>query len=276
MVKAQPRTESFTLKGGEEIPILGFGTWQILGQQAEEMVRKALDAGYRHIDCAEVYANQTFIGKAFKGYDRESLFITSKIDYGHHSKEQIFEATDRILKELQLEYLDLLLLHWPDRRVPFAESFAALHKVKAEGKARNLGVSNFTMHHLQDALDIGADICMNQVECHIYFYQKELHNFCTEHQILMTAYSPLGHGKMTQDPILKEIGAEYGKSAGQVALRWLVQMGIVVIPKTVHQERLYENADIFNFSLSPKEMTIIAELNKHERGNDPAISDFDY
>ena len=261
--------KTITLQAGE-IPILGFGTWQLKGEQCTQAVEKALEVGYTHIDTADMYHNHEQIKEAIKDVPREQLFITTK--FWMSDLDNPTEAVKRFLNELGTDYLDLVLLHWPKTGAPMVE---ALKAVDAMPEVKNVGVSNFTVTHLKEMLGKGFTPVMNQVEFHPYLYQEELLDFCKEHGIGLTAYSPLARGELLDDQTLNQIGKARGKTAGQVALRWLIQKNIVAIPKASSTEHIEENFDIFDFELNDDEMAQIDDLNQDKRIIDPDFAEFD-
>ena len=269
------------LASKEEMPLLGLGTWQLKGKTCEQAVREALKLGYTHIDTAEFYGNEEEIGKAIAGEDRSRLFITSKVAPHHLSHKGVLKACDRSLRKLGTDYLDLYLIHWPRRKRHTTEVLSAFKKLHDEGKIRSFGVSNFTINHLKDIKrimeELGVPISVNQVEYHPGLDQKELLRYCEEQGIALTAYSPIARGKATKSETLGLIGKEHGKSAAQVALRWLVQKGIVVIPKASSKEHVEQNMAIFDFKLKEEEMASIDAMGGDQRLIDPPlIGDFSY
>jgi len=269
--------KTLKLKNGVSIPVIGLGTWKSTGQKCMLAVKKAIELGYRHIDTAEAYGNQNEIGRAIEGFDRKQLFITSKKFRDDLSYDAIVQSCETTLNELRTTYLDLYLVHWPNRRFPMKETLSAMACLRDEGKIRSFGVSNFTIGHLKEALQYTKlPICMNQVEFHPYLYQKELWTFCQKHGIAVTAYSPLAQGKVASDPVLNEIGKKYKKHPNQVALRWLIQKGLVAIPKATSEAHLKSNLDVFDFSLAEEEMRRIDGLSQNHRMVDPEWGDFDY
>ncbi|MBU5687906.1 MAG: aldo/keto reductase [Candidatus Aenigmarchaeota archaeon] len=263
------------LSSGYEMPFIGLGTWQLEGRKCREIVAKAIELGYRHIDTAEAYGNQKEIGKAIKG-KREQLFITSKVWFEHLHYQDVLEACEQTLKELKTDYLDLYLIHWPNRSVAIEETMKAMKKLLDDGLIRNIGVSNFTINHLKDALKTKVKIVANQVEFHPYLYQEKLLEFCRQNGIAIIAYSPLGRGNILKDDVLVRIARKHNKTTAQVCLRWLYQKGIAAIPKSSSVERLKENIDIFDFSLDQKDVKEIDGLNRNIRFVNPVFSDFDY
>lgn len=261
-----------------EMPLIGLGTYQLLGKECRKVVEMALEIGYRHIDTALAYENHPEIGKAIERFDREDLFITSKffLDRLDHKEGSMEEICNQILKGLRVEYVDLLLIHWPDRSYPMEEIFADLWKEVEKGKVRLPGVSNFTEHHLQDLYNAGLKVPYNQIELHPYLTQKKLRNFCENNGTQVVAYRPFGKGALLKDPVLQGIGVTHGKMASQVILRWLLQQGIPVIPKASSEKHLRENFDLFDFKLDDSEMTAIDKLNRNCRYCDTSWSDFTY
>lgn len=269
--------QNLSLKNGNRIPVLGLGTWELTGKKCQEAVKKALELGYRHIDTAEAYGNQREIGEAIKDFDRDELFITSKVWREHLHFDDAFKACDETLKDLKTEYLDLYLIHWPNRSVPLTETFEALGKLVEMGKVKSVGVSNFTIHHLQDALEF-ADMLVNvnQVEFHPHLYQKDLLEFCKKNKIVLTAYSPIGRGNLINDQIIVKIAHEYQKTPAQICLRWGLEKGCVVIPKASSENHLRENMGIFDWKLEKEDAEKIDLLGEEMRIVERSFSDFDY
>lgn len=266
-----------------QIPILGFGTWLLSGKECENAVQLALDVGYQHIDTAFHYENHKEVGKAIKGHDREKIFITSKLSIGlgqiddDHIEKSVEVALDTALKELDTDYLDLFLIHYPDRSRPLEDILEAMHKQVSTGKLRAPGVSNYTQHHLQDAYDRGIKVPFNQVEFHPYLYQRQLLDFANKHGTQLIAYRPFGKGELIgQEPLFAEIGEKYKKTEGQVILRWIIEKGVPVIPKAASEKHIKENFAVFDFSLSKKENEQIDALNKNLRYCAREWNEFDY
>ncbi|CEH29351.1 glyoxal reductase [Aneurinibacillus migulanus] len=271
--------EGTTLSNGVKMPRVGLGVWKSKeGSEVENAVKAAIKAGYRSIDTAAVYGNETGVGKALQecGVPREELFITTKVwnaDQGYDSTLQAFETS---LNKLGLEYIDLYLIHWPVKG-KYKDTWRALEKLYKEERVRAIGVSNFQPHHLDDLMaDSEIKPMVNQVEFHPLLNQKELRAYCKKHGIQMEAWSPLGQGgELLKHPVLIEIGDKYGKTAAQVILRWDLQHEIITIPKSVHEERIIQNADVFDFTLSAEDMERIDALNEDKRiGPDPDNFDF--
>lgn len=249
---------------GAKMPALGLGTWQLSGAACEAAVRRALDIGYRHIDTAEMYGNEAEIGRAVaaSGQDRTSLFITTKIWTNHLRAKDVGPAVEASLRKLKSDYVDLLLIHWPNSTVPMAETLGAMMKLKDAGKAKAIGVSNFSPEQMNEALTKHkAPIACNQVEYHLLLNQGPILDFAHRHRLGITAYCPLARGKLVNDKTLARIGAKYGKSAAQVALRWLVQQrGVAAIPKATGEPNLRANMAIFDFALDKAETSELDRL----------------
>jgi 2,5-diketo-D-gluconate reductase B len=265
-----------SLSDGTAIPAVGFGTYKMKGKECTEAVGRALEVGYRHIDTAVYYQNHRDIAEAIRGVPRESLYLVSKLPSPDCHDETVVPAVQRILDELETDYLDLLLIHAPNRSIPFSETLGRMQECQQKGWVRSLGVSNFTTRHCTDAMESGVPFAVNQVEFHPYLYQKELLDFSKEHGILLTAYCPIIRGEAATDPTLVAIGKTYGKTGSQVALRWLLQHGLAVIPKTVTPARMVENIDLFDFELSGEEMVKIDALHKGYRLAHGEWTDFEY
>ena len=270
MTAPNQTTETIEVQG-TRVPRLGFGTWQIEGSDATEAVRDALEIGYRQIDTARAYGNEAEVGAgiADSGVAREDIFLTTKIFPGDFEPDAIKAAAEDSLRSLRTDYLDLLLLHWPDDSVPLERTLAALAELREAGRIRNLGVSNFPAGLLAQALEHAPVFC-DQVEYHPFLGQDRLLELARERDLLVTAYSPLAHGRVPGDATLAEIGEAHGKTAGQVALRWLLdQPNVSPIPKASSHERRVENFEVFDFALSDEERARIDALPKDDRQIDP-------
>lgn len=270
--------KTFKLINGADIPALGFGTWQIEGETATEAVSIALEVGYRHLDCADAYHNQKFIKPAIaqSGLKREELFITSKLWRDSYHRNKAKEAGKRILEDLGVDYLDMFLIHWPDRSIPIMETLQDLFDLKSEGLIKEWGVSNFTIHHLEDIISRGVEIANNQVEFHPSLNQKDLKNFCDEHNIQLTAYSPIAQGQDLKLPLIQELAKEHERSESQVILNWIIQKGIVAIPKASTRDHIEDNFKCLEWELNPDEIEQIDKLDRGNRLIIPDFADFDY
>jgi 2,5-diketo-D-gluconate reductase B len=252
---------------GARIPLLGLGTWDLRGRVCARVVEQALRLGYRHIDTAEMYDNEREVGEGLRasGVKRNEVFVTTKIWPSHFAPRDLERAARESLVRLRLSEVDLLLLHWPNPQVPLAETLGALCKVKRDGLARHIGISNFTVSLMDEALQLSSEpLACNQFECHPFLDQSKLIAACRQHGMAVVAYSPIAKGRVRDEEILSRIGAARKKTAAQVCLRYLVQQDIVVIPRTSKVERLTENAAIFDFALSEPEMASIAALARRD------------
>jgi 2,5-diketo-D-gluconate reductase B len=248
---------------GAKIPALGLGTWRLTGRNCARLVQQALRLGYRHIDTAEMYENEREVGEALRGSGvrREDVFITTKVWSTHLAPGELARAAKDSLAKMRLSDVNLLLIHWPNPRVPLAETIGALCRMKSEGYARHIGVSNFSATLLQEAVGLASEpLVTNQIEWHPFIDQRTLVATTKQHGLALTAYSPLAKGKTMSNDVLSTIGMHYSKTGGQVALRWLLQQGAIVIPGTSRVERLSENMAVFDFELSTEEMDEIATL----------------
>jgi 2,5-diketo-D-gluconate reductase A len=263
------------LNNGVEIPQFGFGVFQVPPEETAQAVREALDAGYRHIDTAEMYENEEGVGKALaeSGLPRDEVFLTTKLNNSNHGHDAALRAMDESLAKLGVEYVDLFLIHWPrpkDGR--YVETWRALEKIAAEGKARSIGVSNFTVQHLERlAAETETVPAVNQIELHPRFAQEELRRYHADHGIATEAWSPIGQGgDLLQDPTLTALAEKYGKTPAQVVLRWHVQLGNIVFPKSMRPARMRENIDVYDFELSDADMQAVSALDTGTRmGPDP-------
>lgn len=274
--------DTVKLQNGVEMPWFGLGVFRVSeGPELVNAVKAAIKNGYRSIDTAAIYGNEEGVGRGIRegmaeaGISREELFVTSKVwnaDLGYESTIAAYEAS---LQRLGLEYLDLYLIHWPVEG-KYKEAWKALETLYKDGRVKSIGVSNFQVHHLKDLLQ-EAEIkpMVNQVEYHPYLTQKEVQAFCIEQGIQLEAWSPLMAGELLNQPVLKEIAEKYNKSVAQVILRWDLQNGVVTIPKSTNEQRIIENASIYDFELSIEDMDRIEALNQNKRvGPDPDNFDF--
>ena len=248
---------------GARIPVIGLGTWDLRGRTCARMVEQALQLGYRNVDTAEMYDNEREVSEGLRasGIARGEVFITTKVWQDHLAPREFERATKESLAKLRLSEVDLLLIHWPNPRIPLAGTIGALCRMKREGRARHIGISNFTVSLVDEAVKLATEpLVTNQIEWHPYIDQSKVVEACRRNGLSVTAYSPIARGRAVDDGTLQEIGLRHRKSAGQVCLRFLVQEGAIVIPRTSKRERLAENFAIFDFTLAPAEMEAIRQL----------------
>ncbi|MCM6764158.1 aldo/keto reductase [Rathayibacter sp. ZW T2_19] len=265
---------TITLNNGVEIPQLGFGVFQIDPAETKDATLAALEVGYRHIDTAEMYGNEAGVGEAVRasGLDRSEVFVTSKLNNGFHAREDALAAIDQTLGELKFDYVDLFLIHWPLPNVgDYLETWKAMEEIYRSGKAKAIGVSNFQTNHL-NRLRAEATIvpAVNQIEVHPYLVQDELRAYGVEHGIATEAWSPIAQGLVLEDDTITRIARNVDRSPAQVVLRWHIQRGDIVFPKSVTRARVEENFALFDFELDDESMTDITALDRgHRTGPDP-------
>jgi 2,5-diketo-D-gluconate reductase A len=265
---------TISLNNGVEIPQLGFGVFQIPPDETVKATTTALDIGYRHIDTAQMYGNEREVGRAVResGIPRDEVFVTSKLNNNRLERDDILRSFDTSLTDMGFDYLDLFLIHWPLPAVSdFVARWKVMEEIYASGRVRAIGVSNFQPHHLR-TLFAASEVrpAVNQIEVHPYLVQDELRAFDAEHQIVTEAWAPIAKGRVNDDPAIREIAAQVGRTPAQVTLRWHVQRGDVVFPKSVTRSRIEENFGIFDFELDESAMAAISGVNRDERtGPDP-------
>jgi 2,5-diketo-D-gluconate reductase A len=262
------------LNNGVEIPQLGFGVFQIKPEETKAATLEALKVGYRHIDTAEMYGNEPEVGQAVRdsGIDRAQVFVTSKLNNGFHAHDKALAEFARSLEVMKLDYLDLFLIHWPLPGVgDFVETWKALEEIYGSGRARAIGVSNFQPHHLQRLVRETTVVpAVNQIEIHPYFTQEDVRAFDREHGIATEAWSPIAQGEVLDDPTIGRIAERLGRTPAQVTLRWHIQRGDIVFPKSVTPARIAENFAIFDFELTDEDMAAITGLHRNgRRGPNP-------
>ena len=248
---------------GARIPLLGLGTWELRGRACARVVEQALRLGYRHIDTAQVYENEREVGEGLRAsrIRRDDVFVTTKVWTNHFAPHDLERSTKESLTKLRLTEVDLLLLHWPNPQVPLEETLGALAHVKKLGMARHIGVSNFTVALIDEAVAACPEpLVCDQVEYHPYLDQTKVREACARHGMALVAYSPVARGRIKNDATLARIGRVHGKTTAQICLRWLVQQNVSAIPRTSRIERLSENIDIFDFTLSDEEMREISGM----------------
>jgi 2,5-diketo-D-gluconate reductase B len=250
---------------GARIPAIGLGTMTLRENVCVDIVSAALLTGYRHLDTAQMYGNEREVGEGMRasGVPREDVFLTTKVWHNRLAAGDLERSVDESLTRLKLTYVDLLLIHWPNAAIPLKDTLAALAKVKRAGLTRHIGVANFTVALIEEAVRLADEpLVTNQIEVHPFIDQSKVMAACRRHGLSMTAYCPIARGKVPGNPVLERIAKAHGKSAGQVALRWLVQQGVIPIPRTGKVERLKENLAVFDFTLSDAEMAEIGALKR--------------
>jgi len=270
---------NITLNNGVEIPQLGFGVFQIKPDETKAATLTALEVGYRHIDTAEMYGNEVGVGEAVResGLKRDEIFVTSKLNNGFHEPQKALDAFQRSLDDLDIEFLDLFLVHWPLPGVgDYVDTWKAMEKMYESDRLRAIGVSNFQIHHLERLIkDTSIVPAVNQIEIHPYLTQDALRDFDSSHGIATEAWSPIAQGKVLDDPFIVAIAEKLGKTPAQVVLRWHIQRGEIVFPKSVTRKRVEENFDLFSFEIEAADMAEITAQNRDERTG-PNPDEFNY
>jgi 2,5-diketo-D-gluconate reductase A len=274
---------SIELSTGASIPQLGFGVYQIDPDETAGAVKTALDLGYRHIDTAEMYQNEAGVGQGIRdaGVDRGEVFVTSKLNNGFHEPDAARKAFDETLSKLGFDYVDLFLIHWPLPTLynnDFISTWQTLEEFRRDGRARSIGVSNFQVAHLERlANETDTVPAVNQIEVHPYFVNDQVRQYCAEHDIAVEAWSPIAQGAVLDDPVVTKIAEASSKSPAQVVLRWHIQRGDIVFPKSVTPKRIEENIALFDFELSEHDVEALTALDKGENGRTgPNPDTFDY
>lgn len=280
---AEGHVPLITLNDGHHIPQLGFGTYQVPPEETAETVRAAVEIGYRHIDTAQMYGNEKGVGQGVRdaGVERGHVFITSKLNNGFHRPDDARRAFETTLEELDTDYVDLFLIHWP---LPtrydgdFVSTWKTLEEFRSDGRARSIGVSNFEIHHLQElARETETVPAVNQIEVHPYFTNDAVRAYGVEHDILTQAWSPIARGKVLTDPVVARIARATGAHPAQVVLRWHIERGDVVFPKSMHPNRMKENFELFDFEINDEEIEALAALDQGEKGrHGPHPDTFDW
>lgn len=257
------------LKTGAEIPVIAYGTWDIEEKNVGEKVEIALKAGYKHLDTAEGYHNEAGIGEALENYNREELFITSKVLPSNLNYESVIKACKRSLKKLGTDYLDLYLIHWPNPAISLRETLQAMKYLYDQGLVKNIGVSNFSAYQLNVALKITpVPITVNQIEIHPWLYQKEqkdLLKLCQENEVVVEASAPLARTEVFKDQTILELADKYDKSPAQIVLKWELQKGIVPLPKSKSEGHIKENLDLFDWELRAEDIAKIDNIDQQKR-----------
>ncbi|TPJ32688.1 aldo/keto reductase [Mesorhizobium sp. B2-8-3] len=273
-------SEQLTLNDGAAIPQIGLGVWQVDPDITAKVVRWGVGAGYRLIDTAEGYRNEEGVGEAIRaaGVPRSELFITSKLRNGAHQRDAALRAFDDTMQKLGIDKIDLFLIHWPvPSQNKYVEAWKTLVELQKAGRIKSVGVSNFNQDHLERIIgETGVTPVVNQIELHPRFQQRDKREFHEKHNIHIESWSPLGSGRLLADPTLEKIAEKHGKSVAQVIIRWHLQEGLIVIPKSIHQERIAGNFDVFGFELDGEDMQTIRGLDDADgrTGPDPATAAF--
>lgn len=259
---------SINLTSGNNIPQIGLGTWQIKDrEEGIKTIKLALESGYRHIDSAQFYENEQLIGEVIEksNIPRQDIFITTKISISNLAPDKIDQSFKESLRKLRTNYVDLLLIHYPvtEHR---KSAWRKLEEIYNNGQAKSIGVSNYTIRHLEELLkDCRIKPVINQVELHVYLQQPDLVKYCLDHDIAIAAYSPLAHGHGLDNPILENIAKKYSKTPAQIMIRWCIEKGLIPLPKSTHENRIKQNIDIFDFSLSIDDMNQLSKLDEDLR-----------
>lgn len=271
-----PLSQAATKDSPVLMPQLGLGTYKISDDDVQAVVEQGLEAGYRHLDTAQMYGNEAGVGRAIAatGLPREEVFVTSKLDNPHHAPADVARTFDETMERLGLEVLDLFLVHWPLAKTPglsLERTWEAMIGLRESGRVRAIGVSNYQADHLRTIIEAtGVVPAVNQIEIHPYLQQRQMRAVHEEHGIVTQSWSPLARGLMVSDPVVQAVARELEVSPAQVVVRWHLQHGLVVIPKSVHAERLRANAEVFSLSLSPEQMGLLDSLERgHRTGSHP-------
>jgi len=277
-VKGEKTKVNITLNNGIVMPQVGLGVYLVEPEVAKNTVLHALKTGYRSIDTAQFYNNEKEVGEAIKesGIPREEIFVTTKVWNSHHGYEETLEAFEESLHKLQLDYIDLYLIHWPmPMKHKYIDTYKALETLYKTGKVKAIGLSNFHIDHIENILShCTIKPVVNQVECHPYFQQNELKDFCEKHDIYLEAWSPLSRGTVLQDETIVQLAQKYSKSPAQIILRWHIQRNTIIIPKSITPNRIEENFQLFDFNLEDEDMKLINSIDKNERrGREPNTMD---
>lgn len=254
------------MKDGNSIPQIGLGTYRLKGKECQNAAEIALEYGYNHIDTAEMYENESEVGKAIKKVDREDLFITSKVWPNNLRYEDVLNACESSLNRLGTSYLDLYLIHWPNEAIPLKETLDAMKELHDEGKVKSIGVSNFTIQQVKEAMEVSdIPIAVNQIEFHPWLYQEKMLDFCSDKDIILTAYAPIARTKVFEEEIIQNLVEKYSRPPAQIVLRWGIQKGVVVIPKSSSRNHIKENIQIFDWELSQEDVERIDSIPTEKR-----------
>ena len=268
-------TPSVTLPSGDKIPIVGTGTWDIGGDTVRDSVRAALDAGYTHVDTAEGYMNEAEIGEVLADHDREELFLTSKILPSNLNYDSVIDSCEASLEKLGTDYLDLYLIHWPNPAISLRETLNAMEQLHDQGKVRNIGVSNFSAYQLSCAHHISdVSIAVNQIEFHPWLQRPDLINYCRETDTAIEAAAPLARTEVLGDETVQDLAEEYGKTSAQIVLRWAVEKGVVVMPKSTSVDHIQGNIELFDWELDESDYQRLDEIDRDQPVYDTPARDW--
>ena len=263
-----PNPHELKFNDGHTMPQLGFGLWQVPNSEAAHVVGQAFQAGYRMVDSAAAYGNEAGVGESLRasGLAREEIFVTTKLANPNHGYDEALRACDESLERLGSDYVDLYLIHWPraweDR---YVQTWRAFQRIKEEGRARSIGICNFTIEHLQRLInETGVVPVLNQIELHPRFQQRVMREFHQKHEIVTQSWSPLGRGQLDENETIRALAAKHGKTWAQIVIRWHIDSGVAVIPKSGTPERIRENFDIFDFALSPDDLAQVSKLDRSD------------
>ncbi|MFC6940288.1 aldo/keto reductase [Salinirubellus sp. GCM10025818] len=264
-----------TLPSGDELPAVGLGTWELHGETARESIDAALDAGYAHLDTAEGYGNEADVGEALAQYDREDLFLTSKVLPKNLAYESVVQACEASLDRLGTDYLDLYLVHWPNPTISLRETLDAMALLHEQGKVRNIGVSNFDAYRLSAARHVSdVPIAVNQIECHPGFYRPDLVEYCQENDVVVEAAAPLARMELFENEVVQDLADSYDKTPAQVILRWTVEKDVVVLPRSGSPEHVRDNGDLFDWELDAADHERLDDIDRHEPVYDTLTRDW--
>ncbi len=261
--------------GGTTLPAIGLGTWQLRGAECRTTVKRALNMGYRHVDTAQMYANERPVGQGIvdADVDRDDVFLTTKLWHTDLDRGSVQREVHGSLEQLRTDYIDLLLIHWPNPDVPLEETLGVMQQLQRDGLVRHIGVSNFTIDLLEEVLDIAPDLFCNQVELHPFYQQSEMHRFCVDHDLFLVAYSPLARGQVLKNETLQDIGDRYDRTPAQVALRWLIQHdNVAAIPRAAKEQYQRENLEAQEFELLDEDMQRINGIDQQQKLVDPQFA----
>jgi len=253
------------LPSGDELPVVGKGTYELEGETVQEPVEMALDVGYTHVDTAEGYMNEPSLGEVLADHDRDELFLTSKVLAKHLNYESVIETAKGTLADLGTDYLDLYLIHWPNPAISVRETMDAMATLKEQGLVRNVGVSNFDRYQLSAAQHVAdVPIAVNQIEFHPYLQRPDLVEYCQDNDIVVEAAAPLARTKVLDDPVIEELAEKYDRTPAQIVLRWAIQKDVVVLPRSTSREHIEQNFDLFEFELDEADHARIDDLDRDE------------